>query len=331
MRGLLLAGLISYLYLFPLLVRGQCCSPGTPIGGGAALGVNAAGEWRWLLNTRAGYAGEYFEGSEPSEAVFIQDGRYAWLGSILSYGLNKRLTLEAETGYFLLKTQTYIPGIIPNRLTGRGLTDLNLQLRVNLWRDIQREIEISVGTGIKAPLGSYQSQFQGATLPRDLQPTTGAFEWTQSLFLYKGWLARHIRLFGTLRGEWKGQSPDAYRFGHFLTSSLFVSWSPLARWSFILQGRGEWRGRDTRPLSGNGIDLGNDREQVLPTGSRKYFLIPQISYQFSPDWQLSLLVDMPLYQWYHDRQLATTTAVTLSLSHSWGGASEGVQPLTRIP
>ncbi|MEZ4774034.1 MAG: hypothetical protein R3D00_12700 [Bacteroidia bacterium] len=312
--------LIALLVVAVLLLRwgtqpamAQCCSPGNPVGGLAALGTNEEGSWQMMLNYRYGYSGTYFMGNQPVPAQFIRSGNYNHVGVIFSYGLTNKLTIDAETGYFINKTQSYVAGILPEKLSGHGLTDLNLQIRVQLWRNLLKDAEITSGAGIKIPVGRHDQMDQGARLTRDLQPTTGSYDFVHSLFLYRGFLSEKFRTFFSTRLEIKGLNPDRYRYGHLLSASGFFSWSPSLRWTLVSQLRGEWRGRDTRLLSGSGIPIDDLREIVIPTGSRKVFFVPQLTYSLTPDLYLSLLADIPLYQFYFDQQLATTTALTLSL------------------
>ncbi|MEL6589366.1 MAG: hypothetical protein AAFQ68_04770 [Bacteroidota bacterium] len=307
---------LSLLLIASLDLAAQCCSPGNPIGGTSALGVNDAETFRLFVNYRYGYAGRYFEGSQVSTTSFIQDGNFNHVGINLSYGLSERLTVEAETGYFLNKTQRYVEGILPATQTGRGLTDLNVLIRLNLLRDLQKDWEVSAGVGFKAPLGNAEQKDGGAILPRDLQPTTGAYELVQTLFVYKGF--GKLRTFASTRLELKGRSLDQYQFGHFFMLSGFGSYAFSERWVMIQQVRAEFRGRDSRPSTGVGIPLPEGREQIFPTGSQKLFWVPQLSFAFTPELQLSLLVELPLYQHYNDRQLGSNFASMLSLGYTFG-------------
>jgi len=294
----------------------QCCSPGNPIGGTSALGVNDENSWKLFLNYRYGYAGRYFEGSEPSKTQFIRDGEYNHTGIVVAYGLSHKLTLEGEFGYFINKTQRYVEGIIPQSQQGKGLTDLNISLKLKLWRNTLEEWEVSTGLGAKIPVGNNDKKDLGILLPRDLQPTTGAFDLVHSLFLYKGFLPQKLRTFLLTRTEIKGKSLDQYQYGNFFTLALFSSYSPDENWVLLTQIRGELRGRDSRPLGGGGIPTKNDREKVIPTGSKKLFVIPQLSYMISPQLQLSALAELPLYQYYNDKQLSSTVSVMISLGYT---------------
>lgn len=315
--------LFRFCYLFGWLLGGfltlatawaQCCSPGNPIGGAVNPGVNPEGSWQLFLGYRYGYAGRYFRGSEPIASGAVQSGEFQHLSLAVTYGLAERLTIEAETGYFLEKSQRYAPGLIPAQQTGRGFTDLNLLARVNLWQDAARGWELTTGVGLKLPLGPYQQQVDGILLPRDLQPSTGSVDFLHTVFLQKAFLPRKFRLFFLSRLEWKGQTPDQYRHGHFLALGAFFSYSPHLRWTLVAQLRGEWRGRDTRPFTGGGIPIGQGREVVPPTGSQKLFFSPQVGHQLSPTLQLTLLGDLPLYQYYFASQLGSNWGLWVNVN-----------------
>jgi len=304
-------------------VWSQCCSPGNPVGGAISPGVNQTGNWQLFTGYRYGYSGAYFEGNKPAESAFIQRGAFQHIMLAATYGISQRLTLELEGGYFLQKTQVYQAGILPSQQTGTGLTDFNVLARVNIFRDEVRGWEISPGMGIKLPIGSYNQVRDGVILPRDLQPSTGSADGLLTLFIQKANLKQKYRAFLLGRLELKGTNPDQYRYGHFGSLGLFGSYSPGARWTLIGQLRGEWRARDTRPSTGTGIPLGNGREQILPTGSRKYFLSPQLTFQPLPRLAISLLVDVPIYQFYFESQLATTTSALLTLRWEIPAKGEG--------
>ncbi len=309
---LLLLGLLATHFAFA-----QCCTPGNPIGGAVNPGVSQTGIWQLFVGYRYGYSGEYFEESQPIEAYFVASGAFQHLSLAMTYGLSERLTLEAESGYFLAKTQAFVPGILPASLRGVGFTDLNILARINLWQNPISGWELTSALGFKLPLGSYQQTQDGILLPRDLQPSTGSMDALHTVFFQKVFLAQKFRLFALSRLEWKGQNPDQYRYGHFWSLGAFASYSPHFRWTLVAQLRNEWRGRDSRPLTGQGIPLGNGREQIIPTGSNRLYASPQIGFEASPRLQLTALVDLPLYQRYNGQQLGTSFGLWLNLRYRW--------------
>jgi len=104
-----------------------------------------------------------------------------------------------------------------------------------------------------------------------------------------------------------------YRFGTFLSSSFFFSYTATPKLKALLQVRSEFRGRDSRPYSGFGIQFEPLREYVIPTGSEKVFLVPQLIYNVTNDWAFSIVTDIPLYQYYKGQQLASTFAVNINV------------------
>lgn len=301
----------------------QCCAPGNPVGGNINPGANPSGQTLLWLGHRYGYAGRYFDGAQPIAPTFVRAGDYQHLTLSATHGLSEHLTAQAELGYVLYKRQWYVPGVRPTQLSGRGFTDLTLLVRVNVLRDEVRGWELTLGLGPKLPLGSYQQTQGGIRLPQDLQPSTGAVELVQTIFLQKTLLPRKLRFFALSHFELKGQNPEGYRFGPLLAVAAFGSYAPMPRWTFLSQLRYEWRGRDTRPLTGQGFALDNGREQVPPTGSQRLWLGPQVAFQPNPDWQISLLAEWPLFQRYHAQQLGSSFSAMVSVAR-WlraGGTS----------
>lgn len=306
--------LLAFCFLYSFNLSAQCCSPGNPIGGTGTIGTLPKSALKFFLNYKYGYSGNYFEGGHKTKSDFIREGKYNFTGLNLAFGISDRMMLEAETGYMFDKTQYYAEGILPSRLTGKGLTDLTIGFKAAFIKNKDKEYEFTSGLGIKLPLSSNDQTYQGAVLPLDLQPSTGSTDFIHSLFIYKGFLKKHMRFFIDNRIEIKRQNENEYKYGNLFATSLFVTYSPSPHWIFILQARSEIRKRDERPSTGYGIQKENGRELVVPTGSQKIFVVPQVSYVFDKEWSVSLLADLPAYQYYNSKQLASSYALTLSIS-----------------
>jgi hypothetical protein len=309
-------GIMAFILVVSNDLLAQCCSPGNPIGGTFAPGQTQKGMLQLFLNYKYGYAGEYFDGAEPAESQFIKNGNYNFIGANMALGISTKLSLEADAGYYLNKTQYFNDGIIPPEMVGIGITDLNVGLKYNFYRNNNADWEITGGGGIKIPLGSYDQMYKGGTLTRDLQPSTGSFDFFANLFIYKGYVDIGLRFFVVSRFELKSMNPDMYRYGNFFSNSFFTSYSLSPNWLVLLQFRHELRWRDSRPDTGTGIPADNGREMVIPSGSQKIFVIPQVTYLVNRVWDFSALLDLPLYQYYNNKQLSTTYAVTLSIHHT---------------
>lgn len=319
--------IVAGIFLIIQECKAQCCSPGNPVGGTSALGVLDKGSAKLFLNYKYGYSGNYYEGSKPTSSQFIKDGNYNYGGINLLFGISDRLTAELETGYFLNKTQNFVEGVLPEQQIGSGITDINLGVKFNFYKNKNKELEITSGGGVKVPLGSHNQTNNGVLVPYDLQPTSGATDFIHNLFLYKGLLPLHLRFFLINRMDFKGKNKEQYRYGNFYTTSFFISYSLSDHWIFLTQFRSEIRERDTRPSSGNGIQQKDGRESIIVTGSKKIFAIPQATYVFSKNWAASVLIDIPLYQYYNNKQLASTYAVSLSISKEFKPKNKKIKPL----
>lgn len=220
----------------------------------------------------------------------------------MAFGLSDRLTLGWEASYFIDKVQKYVDGILPGSRKGFGRGDVSFLVEYNLYRSRPVRWEITSGLGFKYPLGSHRQKTDGALLPLDVQTTTGAVDFIHTIFVYRFVPRKGLRLFLTNRIEWKGTNSEGYQFGNLYAPSLFASYHFGLRWDAILQLRGEIRAKDRRPSG-----------KIPVSGSTKVFLTPQLSYTIGSATSISLLVDVPLYQYYNEEQLGNTAAVGISL------------------
>ena len=285
----------------------QCCSPGNPIGGTGNLGVLDEKSLKIMLTHRYSHSGKYMEGSNVYDPYFVESGNFNFTGILLAYALTKRFTVEIESGYFANKTQTYVEGIIPDQKTGYGFNNVIFTPKINLLK--KKDWEITTGLGLKYPIGSYNKAFNGAVAELDIQPSTGAVDYIHTLFISKEYLSRHLRLFLYNRVEIKKANPLQYKYGNLYATSFFTSYSASFRWDFIIQIRSEIRSKDERPAQVKPYNI----EKIPISGSQKIFIVPQINYNFSQTFSLSILADIPVYQYYNEQQLANSFAVAISI------------------
>jgi hypothetical protein len=215
------------------------------------------------------------------------------------------------------KSQQYSAGIQPSYLKATGFTDQLIGLKVALLKSVKRELEVGAGLGIKFPLGNSNASFKGALLPRDLQTTTGSTDFIHTAYVYKGFLKQHLRFFLTNRFEQKGTNPDNYHFGNLVATSFYTTWSKLRNFVFVSEIRSEVRSRDKRLATGFGIPVDSNKELVIPTGSEKIILSPQVIYYTHDLWSFSVIGDIPIYQRYNDKQLGNSFAFGISIRRQW--------------
>jgi Putative MetA-pathway of phenol degradation len=300
--------LILFFLFLNLESFSQCCSPGNPVGGTGNLGSLNEKTLKVILAHRYSYSGKYMEGNKPYDPYFVETGNFNYTGILLAYAINKRITTELETGYFENKSQTYVDGVLPQKKSGNGINSITLTPKINILK--KNAWEITTGLGIKYPVGAYNKEFNGVIAELDIQPSTGATDFINTLFISKEYLEKHLRFFLYNRVELKGTNPLQYKYGNLYATSFFVSYSASIRWDFIAQIRSEYREKDERPAQVKPYDV----VKIPISGSQKIFLTPQINYNVTQKFSLFVLADIPVYQYYNQQQLANTFSVSVGLS-----------------
>jgi hypothetical protein len=277
----------------------QCCSPGNPVGGTANVGTLDARTLRVLAFLRHSYSDTYFEGSKKAEFQGTTAGYY-YFGSVLAYGITPRLTAETELGLFLDKRKTN-EGQRPEQTS--GLANGVFSIKYGVWKDAVREWEFTAGAGIRFPFSKKLAlDDYDYPLSMDVQSSTGAFGFIGQLFLYKGFLSRGWRLFLLNRFEKNAANNIGYDYGDALTSAFFASRKINLHWTGILQLRNEYRKIDIW----EGVKLNS-------TGGELVTLSPQINYTIAQKWNISLLMDIPLYRHYNLAQLGSKYAFAVNV------------------
>jgi hypothetical protein len=288
-------------------VFAQCCSPGNPIGGIGNLGVLDAKTVKLILNYQSSRSGKYFDGSKPMIPYFVKSGQYNYVNIDVAFAIRQRLTFELGIGYFIGKTQNYIDGIIPVKKTGYGFSNANATAKVNIFR--KNNWELTVGLGLMYPIGPYNKIFDRAIAELDVQPSSGAVNYVNTIFISREWMKNHFRVFLFHRTELKTANPLSYKYGNLYSTSIFTSYSPSNRWDLVFQVRSEIRAKDERPKQIPPYET----EKIPVSGSKRLLIAPQINYNISQSFSISIIADIPVYQYYNLQQLAFTSAFSVSL------------------
>lgn len=300
---------IGLAWLMGYQVHAQCfSSAGTPVGGSQQMGMLDPKVLTLSGFFRYGYFDRYFEGDQVSDVDLIKNADYTFGGTLLSYGLSSRIGLEAELGYFGHKTKRYR---MPEgySLSGSGWSNTLVSAKFKIWQHPVHNLAWSVSSGLKIPFSRHLKAVNHVRLPFDIQPSTGAFGGVlQSYLVYQNSFTG-FRYFLYNRFDLNGQSLEEYRFGPSLTTSLFISKHLIktSSWpvslTLIAQIRSEYHGSNTL----HGVPENS-------SGSFKTFLSPQINLAFHDLWNLSVLADLPVYQYYNHIQLAERFSLGFSLT-----------------
>ena len=298
-------------------LHAQCfASPGNPIAGNTNLGILDRGITRAIGFVQYSLMDQYFEGSRRSDydpTGAITSAHYTYTGFSLGYGLTGKLTLEAEVGYFLNRTQQYRH--IDYSMRSSGFANAIVTAKYNLFQDLPRNLELTLSAGPKIPLTTKPQVADGVELPIGMQSSTGNFGFVVQSFFVKEFDVGSIRLILINRYENNlTENQQGYAFGDSFMSSLFFSkhlanpWTRLTKdITFILQTRHEYRTRSTR----NG-------QQINYSGHNLLFVAPQLNYNLGMVWNFSVMVDIPLYQYFNGIQLGNSHAITFSVARDVG-------------
>jgi len=302
---------MRYCYIFLVLISvfhdnltAQCFSSLNPVGGISNLLVLEKNTLRLIVSYNYGISNEYFEGHKKSDYSLIKRADYNYAGTIIAYGVFNKITLEAETGYFLNKTYK----LESSTNTGYGFNNFIVSPKFSLITNYDKRFFMSGSTGIKIPFSRELQKVDGVEVPHELQPSTHAMGYVVQAFIVKENSFKGIRYFLVARGEYNYKNKAGYKYGNFLSVSAYLSKHLMYNWikgdwTTILQLRNEFRGKDNI----------NDRI-VESTGGYSLLIMPQINYTIKERWNISLMGNIPVYQYFNGIQLAAKFGLILNFA-----------------
>jgi hypothetical protein len=302
---------MRYLYICLILISifhdnltAQCFSSINPVGGVSNLLVLEKNTLRFIGSYHYGLSNQYFDGHEKSDYSRVKRACYNYIGIILAYGIFNKITLEAETGYFLNKTYK----LENSTNTGYGFNNIIISPKFSLITNYDKRFFMSGSTGIKIPFGRELQKVNLVEVPHELQPSTHALGFVVQTFIVKENSFKGLRYFLVARGEYNYKNKAGYKYGNFLSVSAYLSKHLMYNWikgdwTTILQLRNEFRGEDYI----------NDRI-VESTGGYSLLLMPQINYTIKERWNISLMGNIPVYQYFIGTQLAAKFGLVLNFA-----------------
>lgn len=291
-------------------IQAQCfASAGNPVGGTSNMGAMNKHIFRLAAFYRFSFSDRYFEGYKKYEGAngILKQANFNYIGWLFGYGLTKRLTIETEGGYYINKTQVY--HFNNEKLKGYGLSNAVISLKPRIYHNPDKRFEISCGLGANIPFSVHFQAVDGVTLPVDLQPSTGSFGLVFQTFIIKENSFKAYRIFLVSRIEKYFENRQKYLFGTLYSTSFYFSrhfvfekWK-LKDWTLIMQLRNQYKERNKR-----------EGKTVSASGSCLFFLAPQINLSVHESWNISLIGDIPVFQYYHNIQLANSFSLALSIT-----------------
>lgn len=293
-------------------LKAQCfASAGNPMGGSANMGVMNKNSLRVMAFYRYQFARDYYEGDAKysGQARIYRSANYNYAGTLLGYGISDRLSTELETGYFLNKSVNYRSEVFPQQ-TGFGLSNALVSMKYALYQNPEKRFEITGAAGVNIPYRKELQRVDGSVLPYDVQPSTAAYGIVLQSYLIKENSFKSIRYFWINRFDKNFTNPDGYVFGSVFNSSAFFSrhfifGQGIAKdWTLILQ----LRYQHTEPNVGY-------KENA--SGGRSLIFSPQVNCSLHEIWNISVLFEKPLYQYYHGIQLGINYAFLINIARDF--------------
>lgn len=319
--------IIFFLGLFgwaTLVISQGCCSGGSgcPIAGGASQGVLQERQVEIAGNYQYSQSNRFKVGDKDTVELF--DNLFSnYLYMRFAYGITNRFTMSVESGYFFNKTQIALDKA--DTVHSKGIGDLIIFPRYSVFvRNTEKtRSEITLGMGVKIPLGKYNDSTHvftnpntGAqyftTSPPTVQPTTGSNDFIFYSFLYRGYPEKKFRMFANLMYLKKGWNALGQKFGDYASVGLFAGQTIFKKFGITLQLRGEWI--DSLKYDKNIDMLALYNIDVKSTGSKKLFLSPQLSYS-GTNITVYVMSEFPLYQYMNGTQVASQHQVTAGISY----------------
>jgi len=283
------------------------------VGASVYVGVLGRNTLRSVAYFRYNYSDTYFQGSgKTNENTALKYASYNFSGIGIGYGVTKRLTVEADFGYFFNKTQQskdlFLSDstVLTFKEKGYGLSNGGITLKYGVFVAPAKQVEITLGAGFRYPFTTNPQMVDGVQLNRDVQPSTNAFGASGMFFYNKGFSSITLRVFSINRYDYNFEGKDGYKYGNILLNSLFVSKKIIKYFFAILQVRNEWKTND-RDNGTNVVNSGFDLVTVSPT----------LSYSIAGRWNVTALCDIPVYKYYNGKQMTPKYSFALSVSRDF--------------
>ncbi len=292
-----------------------CCSAGTPILSAIDGQASRAGTLRLALNYDFNRIRDVYNGSEPITAIRQRQTQSALLS--ISHGFSDRWGVDILLSYIRHQRRLNRVNFSGSRdeLVTAGPGDALVMVKYNVFTpDIIRQRQLTLGAGVKAPLGSSNLNSNGILLPADMQPGTGSWDFVGWLLFSRGllpaWpLTVTVRSSLRLNGENNrfGVSGDSrfrrYRFGGVYTVSAAMHYR-YGETIISLESRFRRSARDS--FAG---------QAVSNTGGQWVYLTGGLTLNHWAPLSWQMLYTRPL--WRHLNEVQLTTSYRLTTVISW--------------
>tara|TARA_B110000014_G_C20103026_1_gene579452 strand:- start:763 stop:1800 length:1038 start_codon:yes stop_codon:yes gene_type:complete len=315
-------------FLFILLITNHihaqgCCSGGSgiPIAGGAATGVLKQHQMEVSGNYQYIRSNKFYTENRDTAALFDHlNSSYIFLRT--DYGLTDKLTLSIAGGYFSGKSLVELEQT--DTVSSSGFGDLIIFPRFDVYNKTKnkKQTEITIGLGLKIPLGSHSDSnlvfshpIAGdfyTISPPTVQPTNGSYDMMFYSFFFRSYQKRKFRVFANTFYFKRGYNSLGQKFGDYASIGVFASKTFFRKIGVTGQLKGEWIGE---MKAARNIDLlASYNIDQISTGSRKLFFVPQVSF-IQKSMIFYITNEIPLYQFVNGTQIGSQHQITFGFNY----------------
>ncbi len=303
----------SFLVLLgALLIHGfanaQCCSMGNPIVGMSPAADNFKGRLSLNLYYKQGFNETYFRNNVKlvNYGIYNYSG-YDFAGLSLSYGVNSRLLIEHETGYYPRKEVNFADTDLEARAKdGFGLSNGLVSFRYSIIQPNDKKAGVMLGAGVKYPFKTEKLSLANVELPMELQPSTNAWGLIGQFFITKETAFRQTFSFAH-RSEINFRNKYNYKYGSLHTTA------------FTMSGK-IYRGFYSAVTLRNEFKLSDDTKtgaRLASQGSNVVIINPKIEYKLPGEFGLYIFGDLPVYKYYFGEQISMQYAFGIGLTKAF--------------
>lgn len=290
----------------------QCWSAGNPISGTGFEPVTSKGMFQISSSVKYSLSDQYYVHDHKIDNPYIEKSSYTYQDLTVHYGLTDRFSIYSEMGYFYDKSQDL--DIIGSSycLAAHGLSDVLFQVKGKLLKRVKPIKIIEAFVSVKMPVGAFQEDIDGITLPVSLQPSSGALKFNAGFQFQKASLNKKWAFLGSgiyEMSQWIKKGYLIYKYGDFFRISGGAYRQLNTQLSFSLLLVTDYHNKDIRE---------ND-QLVEASGSFSVHMKPYLQYSFNNGPSLFINSELPIYRYFFGEQLGNTYAFQVGLRYRFGG------------
>jgi hypothetical protein len=287
---------------------GQCCGAGNPISASNIDQNLSKKHLQIMLDYRHSESDRYYEGSGISDFDFpgkLRDAKYDFLNLGIGYGITKFLTVQAQIGYYLRKSEDFENEMFPDARAS-GIGDLALSVSHSVYRNAQKGIDLTPFVMAKFPVGKFDCENQGVKLPISMQPSSGSYKYAGGLSFYSNLSKRwYLTFYGLYEYAQRIKSNNFdYQYGGLTYLNVAAFYELPKFFSFGGKLGYEYQ---SRARSGNEVLFGTVYHMLKFT--------PQILCKISRQWRVSCSADIPMWRYVEEVQMSNKWAINAKIMY----------------